>query len=188
MSVQFLTLSDHSVLDFINTAATDEMGSYEYLATDGHVVDWMKAHQFASTAVLPMFEEGQLVHAARTLRDAIRHAMFQRKVGKRVNIEPLNAFLNLGQYRVTLARHANGRLHVTHEYDYATPEQFLAQIANAAAELLATGDFNLIRKCASEACSLWFHDRTKAHRRRWCSMTRCGNRLKVANYRARRKA
>ncbi|MFC0401981.1 CGNR zinc finger domain-containing protein [Paraburkholderia rhizosphaerae] len=188
MSVQFLTLSDHSVLDFINTAATDDTRSYEHLATDTQVVEWMRTHQFAGAAVAPLFDEGKLAHAARTLREAIRNAMFQKKAGRRVNIEPLNAFLNLGQYRVTLVRHANGQLRIAHEYDCATPEQFLSQIANASAELLATGDFNLIRKCASDACSLWFLDRTKAHRRRWCSMARCGNRLKVANYRARRKA
>jgi predicted RNA-binding Zn ribbon-like protein len=32
---------------------------------------------------------------------------------------------------------------------------------------------------------MWFYDRTKGHRRRWCTSTGCGNRAKVAAFRAR---
>nr|WP_254214234.1 CGNR zinc finger domain-containing protein [Burkholderia multivorans] len=32
---------------------------------------------------------------------------------------------------------------------------------------------------------LWFLDRTKSHRRRWCSKALCGNRQKVAAFRRR---
>jgi predicted RNA-binding Zn ribbon-like protein len=44
--------------------------------------------------------------------------------------------------------------------------------------LFAEGDRRLVRECGSYACSLWFCDRTKAHRRRWCSMGACGARAK----------
>jgi predicted RNA-binding Zn ribbon-like protein len=104
-----------------------------------------------------------------------------------VDAAALNAFLSHGRYRVNLGRSADGHLHVIYEYDKATPEQLLARVAEAAAELLADGDFDLIRKCESNECVLWFYDRTKAHRRRWCSMAVCGNRHKVANFRARQK-
>jgi predicted RNA-binding Zn ribbon-like protein len=187
MSVQFLTLSDDTVLDFLNTSASDETRTYEFFTNDQNVVEWMQAKRLVSTTKPPSFEEGTLVKAAHTLREAIRKAVFQRKAGARVHVDSLNAFLTQGQYRLNLVRHSNGQMRLVHEYDDSTPEQFLAQIANAAAELLAAGDFNLIRKCESDACSLWFYDRTKAHRRRWCSMARCGNRRKVAAYRARRK-
>jgi len=71
---------------------------------------------------------------------------------------------------------------------YVRGEAYLAahQGAEAAAELLAEGDFELIRRCESESCVLWFYDRTKSHRRRWCSMASCGNRHKVAAFRSRR--
>ena len=58
-------------------------------------------------------------------------------------------------------------------------------MAELAAELVVSGDFELIRKCESDECVLWFYDRTKSHRRRWCSMAACGNRHKVAAYRER---
>ncbi|GAB7525011.1 ABATE domain-containing protein [Paraburkholderia sp. 2C] len=187
MSTPFLALSDHTVLDFLNTSASDDTRSYEYFASDRHVVEWMQANRLVSTTKLPPFAEGTLVDAARSLREAIRKALFERKAGAKVGVESLNAFLTQGHYRLNLVRQPNGQVRLMHEYDHSTPEQFLAQIANAAAELLAAGNFTLIRKCESDACSLWFYDRTKAHRRRWCSMARCGNRRKVAAYRARRK-
>jgi len=67
-------------------------------------------------------------------------------------------------------------------------ESLLVPVAEALASLLAQGDFELVRKCESSDCTLWFHDHTKSHRRRWCSMAQCGNRMKVAAFRARQKA
>ncbi|MHC5541296.1 CGNR zinc finger domain-containing protein, partial [Singulisphaera rosea] len=69
-----------------------------------------------------------------------------------------------------------------------TPEQFLAPVAEAVAELLAHGEIDLIRQCAGERCVLWFYDRTKGHGRRYCTSAGCGNRAKVAAYRARARA
>ena len=46
----------------------------------------------------------------------------------------------------------------------------------------------LIRECEHPDCVLWFYDRTKSHRRRWCSMALCGNRHKVAEFRKRQHA
>ena len=58
----------------------------------------------------------------------------------------------------------------------------------AVAALFADGDRGLVRKCEDPLCTLWFYDRTKAHRRRWCSMGVCGNRAKVRAHRERAAA
>ena len=55
----------------------------------------------------------------------------------------------------------------------------------AAVDLFANGNRELVRLCDGAGCNLWFYDRTKSHRRRWCSMAVCGNRDKVKNHRAR---
>jgi predicted RNA-binding Zn ribbon-like protein len=67
-------------------------------------------------------------------------------------------------------------------------EQCRAPVAEAAAQLLAEGEFQLVRVCEHPDCTLWFYDRTKSHKRRWCSMAVCGNRHKVAEYRKRQQA
>jgi predicted RNA-binding Zn ribbon-like protein len=66
-----------------------------------------------------------------------------------------------------------------------TLEAILAPVAEAAAILLATADFSLVKRCEDETCVLWFSDKTKSHHRRWCSTFFCGNRHKVAAYRKR---
>jgi predicted RNA-binding Zn ribbon-like protein len=70
---------------------------------------------------------------------------------------------------------------------WANPEELMHPIAEAAAELICSMDFRLIRACEGSVCSLLFLDRTKAHGRRWCSMAVCGNRAKAAAHRARNR-
>jgi predicted RNA-binding Zn ribbon-like protein len=53
-------------------------------------------------------------------------------------------------------------------------------IARAAAEFLTSADLSLVKTCEGSGCILVFHDTTKSHTRRWCSMAACGNRRKVA--------
>ncbi len=59
---------------------------------------------------------------------------------------------------------------------WESPDELLLPIAEAAADLVCSADFRLIRACEGHACTLLFLDRTKAHGRRWCSMAVCGNR------------
>jgi predicted RNA-binding Zn ribbon-like protein len=44
-----------------------------------------------------------------------------------------------------------------------------------------------LKRCEGSRCALLFVDTSRAGRRRWCSMERCGNRAKVAAHRRRRK-
>ena len=66
-------------------------------------------------------------------------------------------------------------------------ESIFVPVAEAAIDLLTTGDFDLVKRCENQTCVRWFFDQTKSHRRRWCSMELCGNRHKVAAYRTRRR-
>jgi predicted RNA-binding Zn ribbon-like protein len=62
----------------------------------------------------------------------------------------------------------------------------LATIARDAVLLLGGPQAARIKECEYPECSLLFLDETQSGRRRWCSMGRCGNRVKTAGYRARR--
>ncbi|MEM7337131.1 MAG: CGNR zinc finger domain-containing protein [Actinomycetota bacterium] len=44
-----------------------------------------------------------------------------------------------------------------------------------------------VRSCDHGACTIWFVDTSKAGRRRWCSMERCGNRAKAQRHYARQR-
>lgn len=62
----------------------------------------------------------------------------------------------------------------------AGPLRVLAPVARAIADLAASGRSVEIGKCANPRCILYFRDRSRTRRRRWCSMAVCGNRMKVA--------
>ena len=68
----------------------------------------------------------------------------------------------------------------------ATPLSVLAPIARAGAELVATVDPERLRRCDAPDCATWFVDMSKGGRRRWCSMSSCGNRHKAARHRRKR--
>ena len=62
----------------------------------------------------------------------------------------------------------------------AGPLRVLTPLARAIADLVVSGRGVEIRKCANPRCVLYFRDRSRTRRRRWCSMAVCGNRMKVA--------
>ena len=55
----------------------------------------------------------------------------------------------------------------------------LQPIALSTARIVTEANPTRIRQCASSNCMYWFLDTSKSGRRRWCSMSRCGNRAKV---------
>jgi predicted RNA-binding Zn ribbon-like protein len=67
-----------------------------------------------------------------------------------------------------------------------TAEAVVATIARAAVALLGGPDATRIRECGDPPCTRLFVDTSRARSRRWCNMAGCGNRAKVAEFRARR--
>lgn len=67
-------------------------------------------------------------------------------------------------------------------------DSVLWPVARAAAELLTSEELANLRICASDKCAWLFLDKTKNHRRRWCDMKTCGNRVKAQRHYQRVKA
>ena len=117
----------------------------------------------------------------------MRRLVGQRKQGELLDSAALNLWLAQARRRLALAEDGVGGYRLEPHYAHDTPEQLLAPLAEAAAAPLVEGDFELVRHCENPECTLWFYDRTKSHRRRWCSMALCGNRHKVATFRRRQQ-
>ncbi|MFM9369269.1 CGNR zinc finger domain-containing protein [Streptomyces sp. Da 82-17] len=69
-----------------------------------------------------------------------------------------------------------------------TGSELLSTVARDAIDLFTGPYADRIRVCGAENCALIFADTSRAGRRRWCSMERCGNRNKVRSHRAARGA
>ena len=67
-----------------------------------------------------------------------------------------------------------------------TSDRMLATIGRDAVDSLGRPD--LIRSCAAGDCGVMYLDTSRSGSRTWCSMSRCGNRHKVRELRARRAA
>lgn len=130
-----------------------------------------------------------LLRKAQRLAAALRlafEAVLHRQKVQREWIEPVNEILRITEGHDELV--ATG-----HEWEIqfvaseSGLEWLLAAVARSAAEIIVEGPRARLRLCANPRCGLFFYDTSRTHRRRWCSMTVCGNRHKVAVF-ARRHA
>jgi predicted RNA-binding Zn ribbon-like protein len=197
----FLWLGEQLAIDFLNTEPllhgerTELLGSFERL------VAWCEEAGLASRAIArdALGRWGNSAAAERALgmahrlRHDLRNALERRATGKApsaASLESLNACLRLGGSHIEVARRDAGpwlvrRVHIA----LSEPAQLLTPVAEAGAKLLCDIDPELVRRCGNPGCVLYFHDVSKNHARRWCSMALCGNRMKAAaHYERQRRA
>jgi predicted RNA-binding Zn ribbon-like protein len=178
-------LGDHPVMDLLNTVARPADEVIDLWQSDADVLRWLTHTGLLQTDDIPSLRPGSLLESARQLRETVRTIIVQRKKRRQPDLTPLNSLLAKANSFTRLTKSPAGPLELERRYNARSPEQLLAPLAEFAASFIATADFNLVRPCEGEGCILWFYDRTKSHRRRWCSMEVCGNRHKVAAYRSR---
>jgi predicted RNA-binding Zn ribbon-like protein len=130
----------------------------------------------------------QALLAGRELREAI-HDVFWAIMNRRP-VPPV-ALARLNHYLRTAAAHMRlAPVKWGFEWKFDELLDFdgvLWPIARSAADLLASDQRGYVRACSSKACEWFFLDTSKNHHRRWCDMTRCGNRAKVRRFYARQK-
>jgi predicted RNA-binding Zn ribbon-like protein len=181
-------LADHLGLDLLNTRAELHGLSYEFWNSDDDVMRWL-----ARVGVTP--KDGSaappapgVLKPARELRELARELVVQRKRGEQGDPAALNKFMRAYQTFPHLVRDDTGGYQLVRRASDNSVGQLLGEVAEAVALLLAEGDFALVKECEHPECVMWFYDRTKAHKRRWCSMAMCGNRHKAAEFRKRNAA
>ena len=178
-------VGDNLAINFINTRRMIEGQLTDTLQSDSDVKAWLKRLEVPIAKGTLPFSDGVLLQRARELREIAFAVVKDRKSGKKPSLIALNRFLEAAPNHAALTTDDAKNIRKTRVYGKETVEAFLAPVAEAVADLLANADFDLVRHCEGKACVLWFYDRTKGHRRRWCTSTGCGNRAKVAAFRAR---
>jgi len=123
------------------------------------------------------------------MREAMSEVFYALANGRPVP-KPALAILNhCVQQAAQHARLVPAPAHFAWQFDPAQDnlESPLWPIARSAAELLASDQLQYVHACASLTCEWLFLDESKNHRRRWCDMTKCGNRAKVQNFYQRKR-
>ena len=182
-----LFLADNLALDFINTEYGVDDRHQDSLTDDKNVESWLEL-----AGLLPQ-STGQkkpagLLDTALELRTCLRAVVRAAMNGVPVDVSVINQVLEAGRpiSRLEWDEEARGFRIATQQRDMS-PASLLAPMAESLVALVTGDKFEYVRQCEAQDCELLFHDLTKSHRRRWCSMATCGNRMKVAAFRSRKK-
>ena len=95
--------------------------------------------------------------------------------------------LSAGRWRRSVATSGPALALESEPVPSSDPLARLSPLAADLIELLSGADPDRLRTCADEACGRWFLDTSRGGRRRWCSMSTCGNRAKAERWRARHR-
>jgi predicted RNA-binding Zn ribbon-like protein len=181
----FVLVAGRPSLDLVATLGRRHATPVERIPDAAALARWFVAAGLLPTS--PPVTEAHLMQA-RQLREAIGSLVRAGMSGSPLSGDPL-AVVNGYAARPDLPPQLvleDGRPVVTTP-PAADVEDALATIARDAVRLLGGPQAARIKECEHPDCSLLFVDETQSGRRRWCSMGRCGNLVKTAGYRARRR-
>jgi predicted RNA-binding Zn ribbon-like protein len=192
-----LFLAGHPAVDFLNSAYAPGGQQIETLVDGCALLDWMVGAKLVSdeeaAALQRRFTRKALDAAAQEARTVREWARTWLSVWR---ANPARDYSNeIAELNALLAREdrerelvvAKRRLSLVDRSRFADASALLAPIAVEIARLVTEEDPALVKACAGADCTLWFLDRTKAHRRMFCSASACGNRAKVAAFRLRQR-
>ena len=195
---QFELIAGAVCLDFINTL--DDRFSdkpKELLANYGDLARFAEDAGILPLGEFDLLEPGfgssaaaQTHYYAIEMREAMARvfsAIVNKKPVPPKVLDALNGFLQEAAQHWRLVQQNGG---FEWRFD-ARPTRFdapLWPIARSAADLLASEHVAYVRACASDTCRWFFLDTSKNHRRRWCDMTKCGNRAKSQRFYSRRSS
>jgi predicted RNA-binding Zn ribbon-like protein len=170
-------------LDFVNTLRHRwRTAPEETLREPDDLVRWLSAAGLLASGASDPATQADLA-SGRRLRAAVDRAVLVAADGRLPSSGDV-ALLNRSaaaaprpalQLLITDGRlEPGGTTTLTH-----SPAAALALLAQDTVDLLLSAEIRRLRVCGADRCALRFLDRSPAHNRRWCSMSRCGNRTKV---------
>ena len=202
-----LFIADDPALDLLNSVGAPWGTHIEWLGGGRELLVWLEQAGLVPTEVSMRFREETSPEAlddvaaqACELREWFR-AFVAAHAGRRLgpaalaDVDKINRLLARDEtYRQIEPQGMNSRGTRSSSFQWRrhrrwrTPEDLLLPIAEAMADLICHADFERVKNCGGPTCTMWFHDVSKNHTRRWCTMAVCGNRAKAAVHRAKKRA
>ncbi|MFI8454685.1 CGNR zinc finger domain-containing protein [Kitasatospora sp. NPDC085464] len=179
MNLDHVFVCGHPALDFAATLRARRSTRFEMFVTPERLNAWYLDCGLVDT-ITPGDEQD--VREAQTVREAVYRLVTSRLAEEDFDREAL-AVLNAAARRTPVTP----QLTMAGRHNEATPGQALATVARHAVELLSGPDVPLLKECGNPECTRVYIDRSRGMRRQWCGMESCGNKIKAAAYRARKK-
>ena len=192
----FLFVANRLILDFLNTKPVLDDRPTELLP-DVHALEkWLIASGIAnSPKIRSHLRSWRGSHEANAFfkeliafRERLRNAVQRIESGSLPSdsfLSEVNSLLLLHPLPTSLKRR-DGKIFMEMLFEPTKPSDFWRPIIAATADLLSETESSRLRQC--ETCVVHFFDTSKKGSRRWCSMNICGNKVKVAAYRQRKRA
>lgn len=166
-------------LDFAATLRARRSARFEMFVTPDRLDAWYLESGIVDT--ITPGEEAD-VRQATAVREAIYELITARRLAEEFDEEALGVLNGAAR-----EPSATPQLTRSGRRTEATPEQALSTVARHAVELLSGPDVPLMKECGNPECTRVYIDRSRGKRRQWCGMDSCGNKIKAAAYRARKK-
>jgi predicted RNA-binding Zn ribbon-like protein len=167
-------------LDFCATLRARRTSAFETLTTPDRLDAWYREAGVADEVAPATAAD---VERAKEVREAVYGLVTARRKGE-PHEEGALGTVNAAARRPAAAP----QLRASGRWTRATQAEALSSVARAAVELLAGPDVPLLKECGNPECTRVYVDRSHGMRRQWCGMESCGNRIKAAAYRARRRS
>jgi predicted RNA-binding Zn ribbon-like protein len=184
-------------LAFVNTLETERGRWVDRLSSIDVALHWLRDHELlhedalrdrlASAHADRAAGDRDLARLART-RAAMREltdATVERRPPDSRQLDRINRALRT-PYTYVLVPAADG-VSLDHRHEGDPLEGAMARLVESIAREVSQGRPDRLRVCANDECRWVFLDTSRSGRRKWCDMSTCGNRAKVARHRERRK-
>lgn len=185
-------------LDFINTLEYDRDQVTDELVSAEAALDWLVRHDLmhgeARDHLIRHFsdapnEANRILTKMKRVRAAMREivdATVEGRAAAASDLKELNRALRT-HYVYELVPASDGAS-LDHRHQGDPVDGAMARLSESIARELIQGNPDRLRICENDQCRYIFADTSRTGRRKWCDMSTCGNRAKVARHRARQKA
>ncbi|MDN5855895.1 MAG: ABATE domain-containing protein [Actinomycetia bacterium] len=177
--MNFAYVSGSAALDLAATVESRRDGPVDLLRTPADLERWV-----GTCAGLPdrVSADEATFTTALALRESIYDLALDRVRGRSFESAALATVNAAANGPMPTLHLADAGVHLSGGLDSA-----LTQLARDGIAVLADPDATL-KECGRPACTRIYLDRSRGSRRTWCGMDECGNRVKAAAYRARKRA
>ncbi|MFC3998066.1 CGNR zinc finger domain-containing protein [Nocardiopsis sediminis] len=172
-------MSGDPALDLAGTVGSRRDESIDLLAAPADLERWV-----AECDGLPdrVTADAATFESALSLREALYRLALDRVLDRPFDPASLEIVNGMAAEPVPTVVLSDAGQHMTGDLPAV-----LSHIARSGIAVLADPDACL-KECCRTGCTRIYLDRSRGARRTWCGMDECGNRVKAAAYRARRRA
>ncbi|RKT86874.1 Conserved protein containing a Zn-ribbon-like motif, possibly RNA-binding [Saccharopolyspora antimicrobica] len=177
--MDFAFVSGNPALDLAGTVGSRRSRPVDALTGSADLERWV-----AECDGLPdhVSADATTFEAALRLREAVYRLALDRILGRPFDPDSLEVVNDAAAGPVPTIELSDSGLRTSGDLTAA-----LTQIARSAITVLADADARL-KECGRADCTRIYLDRSRGARRTWCGMEECGNRVKAAAYRARKRS